>query len=54
MEAAAVSRSERQRRRPDLHAEITQTEGARYFFVQGLSIYSPVHVAIAAEDPAVH
>jgi len=33
-------------------AEITQTEPTQYFFVQGLSIYSPSYVGITGEDPS--
>ena len=33
-------------------AELTQTQGEQYFFVQGVSIYSPVYVGITAEDPS--
>jgi len=33
-------------------ASITQTDDARYFFVKGISIYSPIYVAIAADDPS--
>src|SRR6266852_3373916 len=31
---------------------ITQTEATQYFFVQGISIYSPDYVGITAEDPS--
>src|SRR5690349_12927679 len=34
--------------------EITQTEPTQYFFVQGLSIYSPDYVGITGEDPSGH
>jgi hypothetical protein len=33
-------------------AEITQTEPTQYFFVQGLSIYSPEYVGVTGEDPS--
>jgi len=35
-------------------AEITQTEPTEYFFVQGLSIYSPEYVGVTGEDPSAH
>src|SRR5438445_8065151 len=31
-------------------AVVTQTQEAQYFFLQGISIYSPSYVAIAADD----
>src|SRR5260221_8450565 len=34
--------------------EITQTEPTQYFFVQGLSIYSPDYVGVTGEDPSEH
>jgi len=33
-------------------AVITQTQEAQYFFVQGVSIYSPNYVGITADDPS--
>jgi len=33
-------------------ATITQTQPDQYFFVQGVSIYSPVFVGVTAEDPS--
>src|SRR5262249_61707173 len=33
-------------------AVITQTQEAQYFFVQGISIYSPDYVGIASDDPS--
>ena len=30
----------------------TQTQAVQYFFVQGLSIFSPVYVGVTADDPA--
>ena len=35
-------------------AEITQTEPTQYFFVQGLSIYSPAYAGVSGEDASVH
>ncbi len=35
-------------------AEITQTEPTQYFFVQGLSIYSPEYVGVTGEEPSAH
>jgi hypothetical protein len=33
-------------------AVITQTEPVKYFFIQGLSIFSPDYVGVTADDPA--
>jgi hypothetical protein len=33
-------------------ASISQSEPARYFFLQGVSIYSPVYVGVTADDPS--
>lgn len=33
-------------------AVVTQTEDAQYFYVQGLSIFSPAYFGITADDPA--
>src|SRR5437879_12563674 len=34
--------------------EITQTEATQYFWVQGLSIYSPEYVAVTGADPSAN
>src|ERR1700681_195724 len=33
-------------------AVITQTQATQYFFVQGISIYSPSYVGVTTDDPA--